>query len=107
MNLVSKLVKNNLVIGLPKISFEKDRLCGACQQGKKTKISFKSTNIISTSRPLQLLHMNLIGPSRTMSLGEKLYILVIVDDFSQFTWVIFLAHKNEAFSSFTKLCRRL
>ena len=103
MNLIYKLAKKDLVIGLPKISFEKDRLCGACQQGKQTKISFKSKNIVSTSRPLQLLHMDLIGPSRTMSLGGKLYILVIVDDFSRFTWVTFLAHKNEAFSSFTKL----
>ena len=42
-----------------------------------------------------------------MSLGEKLYILVVVDDFSRFTWVMFLAHKNEAFSSFAKLCRCL
>ena len=107
IDLISKLAKKELVIGLPKISFEKDRLCGACQQGKQTKVSFKSKNIVSTSRPLQLLHMDLIGPSRTMSLGGKLYILVIVDDFSRFTWVTFLAHKNEAFSSFTKLCRRL
>ncbi|XP_057496707.1 uncharacterized protein LOC130781518, partial [Actinidia eriantha] len=107
IDLISKLAKKELVIGLPKISFEKDRLCGACQQGKQTKVSFKSKNIVSTSRPLQLLHMDLIGPSRTMSLGGKLYILVIVDDFSRFTWVTFLAHKNEAFSSFSKLCRRL
>ena len=104
MNLVSKLVKKDLVIGLPKLSFEKDRLCGICQQGKQTKIYFKSKNIVSTSRPLQLLHMDLIGPSRTMSLGGKLYVLVVVDDFSRFTWVMFLAHKNIAFSSCTKLC---
>ena len=51
--------------------------------------------------------MNLIGPLRTMSLGGKLYILIFADDFSQFTQVIFLAHKNKAFFSFTKLCRRL
>ena len=52
MNLISKLFKKELVIGLPKISFEKDRLYGACQQGKQTKISFKAKKIISTSRPL-------------------------------------------------------
>ena len=96
-----------MIIGLPKISFKKDSLRAACQQEKQTKISFKSKNIIFTSRPLQLLHMDLIGPSRTMSLGEKLYILVVVDDFSRFTWVIFLSHKNKAFFSFTKLCQRL
>ena len=96
-----------MVIGLSKISFEKDGLCVTCQQGKQTKISFKSKNIVSTSRPLKLLHMNLIGPSRIISLGEKLYIFVVVDNFSRFTWVIFLAHKNEVFFSFTKLCWRL
>ena len=64
------LSTKELVIGLPKISFEKDRLCGECQQGKQTKILFKSKNIISTSRPLKLLHMDLIGPSKTMSLGR-------------------------------------
>ena len=51
--------------------------------------------------------MDLIGPSRTMSLDEKLYVLVSVDDFSRFTWVMFLAHKNEAFPSFLKLCHHL
>ena len=51
--------------------------------------------------------MDLIGPSRTMSLGEKLYILVVINDFLRFTRIIFLAHKNEAFPSFTKLYRQL
>ena len=96
-----------MVIGLPKISFGKDRLCGACQQGKQTNKIFKSKNVVSTSRPLQILHMDLISPSRIMSFGGKLYILVVVDDFSRFTWVMFLSHKNDAFSSFTRLCRRI
>ena len=52
MNLISKLVKKDLVIGPPKITFENDKLCRACQQGKQTKISFKSKNIVFTSRPL-------------------------------------------------------
>ena len=85
MNLISKLVKKDLVIGLPKITFENNILCKACQQGKQTKISFKSKNVVSTSRPLQLLHIDLIGLSRTMSLEEKLYILVVEDDFLRFT----------------------
>ena len=82
MNFISKLFKKELVTGLPKIFFGKDRLCGVCQQGKQTKISFKSKNIVSNSKPLQLLHMDLISPSRTISLCEKLYILVVDDDFS-------------------------
>ena len=60
-----------MIIGLPKISFEKDRLCGACQQGKQTKISFKSKNIVFTSRPLQLLHMDLIGPQEQWVVEEN------------------------------------
>ena len=81
MNLISKLFKKELVIGLSKISFEKNRLFGACQQEKQTKISFKSKNIVSTSKPLQLLYMDLITPSRTISVGGKLYILTVVDVF--------------------------
>jgi transposase InsO family protein len=104
---ISKLSRKKLVVGLPKIKFEKDRLCDACQQGKQTKVSFKSKNVISTTRPLQLLHMDLFGPTRTPSLGGRYYCLVVVDDFSRFTWVMFLAHKDEAFPSFTKLCRKV
>lgn len=59
MHLISKLSNKDLVIGLPKIKFEKDRLCDACQMGKQTRTSFSSKNIVSTSRPLQLLHMDL------------------------------------------------
>ena len=51
--------------------------------------------------------MDLIGPCRTMSLGGKLYVLVVVDNFSKFTWVTFLAHNDESFSSFLKLCHHL
>ena len=107
MDLISKISKKELVIGLPNISFKKDRLCGVCQQGKQTKISFKSKNIFSTFRPLQLLFMDLIGPSRTMSLGRTLYVLFVVDNFSRFAWVMFLTHRDEAFSLYSKLCRRL
>ena len=59
--------KNSLVIGLPQLKFEKDKICDACQMGKQTKSSFKSKNMISTIRPLQLLHMDLFGPSKIAS----------------------------------------
>jgi len=57
-----------LVEELPKLKFEKDRVCEACQKGKHTKVSFKPKNVVSTKRPLEMLHMDLFGPSRTMSL---------------------------------------
>src|ERR1044072_8308269 len=105
MDHLNKLVKHDLVMGLPKFKYVKDRLCVACQKGKQTKSSFKPKHIVSTERPLQLLHMDLFGPSRTKSMGGNLYALVIVDDFSRFTWTLFLAHKNDAFHSFIKFAK--
>ena len=107
MNLITQLNKNELVRGLPKISFEKDKVCEACQMGKQIKTSFKIKNFISTSRPLELLHRDLFGPSRTTSLGGKSYAFVIVDEISRYTRVLFLAHKNDVFHEFSKLCRKI
>ena len=89
------------------MNFEKDRNCDACQLGKQTRVSFKSKNIVSTSRPLELLHMDLFGPTRTTSLGRKWYDFIIIDDFSHFIWVFFLAHKDETFQVFSKFYRKV
>ena len=107
MDLISKLSKKDLVIGLPKLRYKKDSLRNTCQLGKQTRVSFKSKNDVSTSRPLELLHMNLFGPTKTTSLGGKKYALVIIDDYSRYTWTLFLAHKYHAFHSFSKLCRKI
>ena len=69
---LDKLLKKDLVIGIPKLSFKNDLTCEACQKGKQTKSSFKTKNEISTNRPLQLLHMDLVGPARVRSLGGNL-----------------------------------
>ncbi|KAH9735120.1 hypothetical protein KPL71_017636 [Citrus sinensis] len=100
MDLISKIVKNDLVKGLSKINFQKDRICEACQFGKQIKTSFKSKNHVSTSKPLQLLHIDLFGPSRYASLSGKYYAFVIVDDYSRYTWVLFLANKDDAIDAF-------
>ena len=71
------------------------------------KNSFKIKNVVSSLKPLDLLHMDLFEPSRTMSLGGNYYALVIVDDFSKFTWTLFSESKSDAFSAFKKLARRL
>ena len=84
MNHLNKLISKDLVIGLPKLKFERDHICEACQKGKQVKSSFKIKNVVSSLRPLELLHMDLFGPSRTMSLGGNYYALVIVDDFSRY-----------------------
>ena len=71
----------------------------ACAKGKLVKSSFKSKDMISTSRPLELLHMDLFGPISIPSLSKKKYVYVIVDDFSRYTWTLFLQYKEEAFEN--------
>ena len=80
MHHLNHLVKKDLVIGIPKLKFKKNKLCEACQKGKQVKNSFQSKNIVSNSKPLELLHIDLFGPSRTMNLDGNYYELVIVDD---------------------------
>ncbi|RDY13535.1 hypothetical protein CR513_01529, partial [Mucuna pruriens] len=63
--------------------------------------SFESKNIVSTSRPLELLHIDLFWSTRTASLGGKHYGVVVVDDYSRWTWVIFLDNKDESFKVFS------
>jgi len=76
-------------------------------EANKKKNSFKLKNIVSTSKPLELLHKDLFGPSRITSLGGNYYALVIVDDFSRLTWTLFLESKSDTFSAFKKLSKRL
>jgi len=71
------------------------------------KNSFKIKNVVSSLKPLELIHMDLFGPSRTMSLGGNHYTIVIVDDFSRYTWTLFLKSKSDAFFAFKKVARRL
>jgi len=91
---IAKVSQLDLVIGLPKISFEKEKICEACVKGKQVKNSFKIFEFISTQKPLELLHIDLFGPVQTASLTGKRYGFVIADDFSRFTWVLFLKHKD-------------
>ena len=85
MKTLSKLVINDLVIELPKLNFDKDKICDACQFGKQVRSLFKTKNLVSTSRPLELLHIDLFGPMDVISMRGKSYEFVIVDDFSRFT----------------------
>ena len=75
--------------------------------GEANKASHQKVNVIATSRCLKLLHVDLMGPTRTESLGGKRYIMVIVDDFSRYTWVEFLREKLEACEKMEVLCKRL
>ncbi|KAK2456670.1 cysteine-rich RECEPTOR kinase [Trifolium repens] len=98
--LISKLSKLSLVKGLPNLNYHSDALCGPCQIGKISKTSFKPKNIVSTSRPLELLHIDLFGPVSTASINGKKYGLVIVDDYNRWTWVKFLRVKDDVFTIF-------
>ena len=81
--LISKLSKLQLVSGVPDIDYDLDTLYGACQKGKIVKSSFKSKDIVSTSRPLELLHIDLFALVSTASIYGSKYGLVIVDDYSR------------------------
>ena len=69
------------------------------------KTSFKSKNIVSTSRLLQLLHIELIGLLRIKSHGGNYYVFMIIDDFSRFTWTLFLSHNSDTFQAFKNLAK--
>nr|GEU73147.1 hypothetical protein [Tanacetum cinerariifolium] len=88
--------RQGLVRGLPKLKFEKDHLCSACAMGKSKKKSHKPKSKDTNQEELYLLHMDLCGPIRVEPINGKKYILVIVDDYSRFTWVKFLRSKDGA-----------
>ncbi|GJV27268.1 putative ribonuclease H-like domain-containing protein [Tanacetum coccineum] len=94
---MKKLVRGSLVRGLPSKRFEINQTCVACQKGKQHRASCKTKTVSSISQPLQMLHMDLFGPTFVKSLMKKMYCLVVTDDFSRFSWVFFLATKDETF----------
>nr|GEY42403.1 hypothetical protein [Tanacetum cinerariifolium] len=96
MTASSPISRQGLVRGLSKLKFEKDHLCSACAIGKSKKKSHKPKSEDTNQEKLYLLHMDLCGPMRVESLNGKKYILVIVDDYSRFTWVKFLRSNDEA-----------
>ncbi|GJR83104.1 putative ribonuclease H-like domain-containing protein [Tanacetum coccineum] len=92
---INKLVKENLVRGLPSKRFENDQTCVTCLKRKQHKASCKSKIQNSITQPLFMLHMDLFGVTFVSSLMNKKYCLVVTDDYSRFTWVFFLATKDE------------
>nr|GEV09339.1 hypothetical protein [Tanacetum cinerariifolium] len=106
---INLLSKNDIVIGLLKLKFIKDHLCSSCELGKSKRKSFQTKNTPSSKRRLQLLHMDLCGPIRVASINGKRYVLVIVDDYSRYTWTHFLRSKDgtpEVLIDFLRLVQR-
>ncbi|GKB23114.1 retrovirus-related pol polyprotein from transposon TNT 1-94 [Tanacetum coccineum] len=104
---INKLAKDGLARGIPRLKFQKDHLCSACALGKSKKSSHQPKAKDTNQVKLYLLHMNLCGPMRVARINGKRYILVIVDDYSRFTWVRFLRTKYEAPEAIIKCIKNI
>ncbi|GJV82502.1 retrovirus-related pol polyprotein from transposon TNT 1-94 [Tanacetum coccineum] len=91
MCIIQSLASKELVRNLPKLKFDQ-HFCDACKIGKQAHASYKAKNIVSTTRCLELLHMDLFGPSAVRSYGGNLYTFVIVDDYSSKVYIILNKH---------------
>jgi transposase InsO family protein len=107
MKQLNKLVKHDLVRGLKNVTFEKDKLCSACQARKQVGNTHPKKSIMSTSKTFELLYMDLFGPTTYASIGGNKYRFVIVDDFTRYTWVVFLVDKSDVFATFKSFIKRV
>jgi hypothetical protein len=89
------------------LKFESNLVCAPCRHGKMIAAFHSLVNTVMIEQPRQLLHMDTVGPSRVRSMGSKWYVLVIVDDYSRYSWVFFLESKDEVFDHFWSLALRL
>ncbi|GKE54137.1 retrovirus-related pol polyprotein from transposon TNT 1-94 [Tanacetum coccineum] len=92
---INLLSKKYIVIGLQKLKYVKDQLCSSCELGKEKRSTFKTKIVPSSKEWLNLLDMDLCDPMRIESINGKKYILVIVNDYSRYTWTHFLITKDE------------
>nr|GEV12995.1 hypothetical protein [Tanacetum cinerariifolium] len=104
---IDDLARNDLIAGLPKFKYHKEHLCPSCEQGKSKRASHPPKPVPNSRQRLHLLHMDLCGPMRISSINGKRYVLVIVDDYSRYTWVHFLRSKDEAPELITKFLKRI
>jgi transposase InsO family protein len=89
------------------LKFESDLICAPCRHGKMIAASHSPVNTVMTEHPGQLLHMNTVGPSRVRFMSGKWYVLVIIDNYSHYSWIFFLESKDEVFEHFQSLTLRL
>jgi transposase InsO family protein len=106
MKNLQKLLKGEHILGLTNVNFEKGRICSVCQAGKQVGVHHPHKNIMTTDIPLELLHMDLFGLIAYISIGRSKYCLVIVDDYSCFTWVFFLQGKSQTQETLKRFLRR-
>jgi hypothetical protein len=89
MRNLAKLQKDKHILGLINVHFVKDRICRACQARKQVSVPHPPKSIMTTTQPLELIQMDLFEPVAYLSIEGNKYGLVIVDDYSRFTWVFF------------------
>ncbi|GKA81636.1 RNA-directed DNA polymerase, eukaryota, reverse transcriptase zinc-binding domain protein [Tanacetum coccineum] len=104
---INQLAKQNLVMGLPSLVYSKDKPCSSCEKGKHHKASFKTKQTFSIKKCLHLLHMDLFGPVTPRSINHEKYTLVIVDEYSRYTWVYFLKKKSHAPETIMSFIKRV
>ncbi|GKC42952.1 retrovirus-related pol polyprotein from transposon TNT 1-94, partial [Tanacetum coccineum] len=104
---LNDLARKDLVRGLPRLKFDKDHLCSTCQLRKSRKSTHKPKTINTITEVLHTLHMDLCGPLRVQSINGEKHILVIVDDYSRFTWVKFFRSKDETSAFVINLLKQL
>src|ERR1044072_2310093 len=109
MNLRSmrRIISEEVVRGLPKVKIDEGKICDECQIGKQTKVPHKKLQHLTTTKVLELLHMDLMGPMQVESLGGNKYAFFCVDDFSRFTWINFIREKSDTFDVFRDLCLKV
>jgi transposase InsO family protein len=106
MNNLNKLLKGEHILGLTNVHFERNRICSACQARKQVGVPHLAKNMLTTTRPLELLHMDIFGPVAYVSIGGNKYGFVIVDDYSRYTWVFFMKGKSKVHEIFKKFATR-
>ncbi|GKE58955.1 retrovirus-related pol polyprotein from transposon TNT 1-94, partial [Tanacetum coccineum] len=106
-DIINDLARNDIVTGLPKFKYHKEHLCPSCEQGKSKRASHPPKPVPNFKQRLHLLHMDLCGPIRIASINGKRYVLVIVDDYSRYTWLVFLRSKDEALEEIKTFLKRI
>lgn len=100
-NLIN-IIKIKTVQDIPKLFKPKQGICGPCQHGKKTRTSHK-TKELCTSKPLEIIHANLCGPTRNQTLQGERYFVLFIDDYTRMMWIFFIKYKSKALECFKNL----
>lgn len=96
---LTHMSKTQMVKGIPSID-STNQDCEACALGKHSRSSFPKGKAWRASQPLELVHTDVCGPMRMLSIGESKYILTFIDDFSRKAWVYFLNDNSQVFNNF-------